>query len=308
VIGIDVGGANLKIVDEAGVHIHYCPLWKDSPLSSLLREYAGTEAAVVMSGELADCFSSRMEGISFIVDAVRKAVPDAVFYGVDGQFHRHAVPELAAANWLASADFLREAHPRAVLVDMGSTTTDIIPLSPFSRLIGLTDLARLQKGYLVYTGLLRTNVAAILQEVIINGIPTPVASEFFAQSADAHRVLGTISASGYYIPTPDGADTSREASLRRLARVVCADTEEIGEQGAVGIAAQVWETQRGILEKRITAAVYDSGADTVLAAGIGSKLLTGLCGAHELQGFLDCAPDALPAYAVREVYRRITGH
>ncbi|MBN1194437.1 MAG: H4MPT-linked C1 transfer pathway protein [Methanomicrobiaceae archaeon] len=307
-IGIDVGGANLKVVDEDGVHIHYCPLWKDSPLRALLREYGSTEAAVVMSGELADCFSSRMEGISFIVDEVRKAVPGAVFYGMDGRFHERAVPELAAANWLASADFLREAYPRAVLVDMGSTTTDIIPLSPFSRLLGLTDLGRLQKGYLVYTGLLRTNVAAILQEVIINGIPTPVSSEFFAQSADAHRVLGTISASGYSVPTPDGADTSREASLRRLARVVCTDTEEIGEQGVYGIAEQVWKAQRAALEKRINAAVHESGADTVLAAGIGSKLLTGLCGAHELRSILECAQDALPAYAVREVYRRITGH
>ncbi|KQC03165.1 MAG: H4MPT-linked C1 transfer pathway protein [Methanoculleus sp. SDB] len=306
-IGIDVGGANLKIVDEDKVRIHYCPLWKDSPLGALLEEYAGKEAAVVMSGELADCFSSRMEGISFIVDAVRKAVPGAVFYGMDGEFHEHAVPELAAANWLASADFLREAHPRAVLVDMGSTTTDIIPLSPFSRLLGLTDLARLQKGYLVYTGLLRTNVAAILQSVTIDGTPTPVASEFFAQSADAHRVLGTISASEYCVPTPDGADTSPEASLRRLARVVCADPEELGEQGAYAIAKQVWEAQRSVLQRRIGAAVHESGADEVLAAGIGSKLLTGLCGVRELPGVIGCASDALPAYAVREVYRRITG-
>src|SRR5512137_2092355 len=103
-IGIDVGGANLKVVDNTGVHIHYCPLWERAPLTNLLLQYAGEErdqAAVAMSGELADCFGNKQEGISFIVAAVRKVFPRARFYGTDATFHDHAVPELAAANWLA---------------------------------------------------------------------------------------------------------------------------------------------------------------------------------------------------------------
>ncbi len=33
-IGIDVGGANLKVVDdEECVHIHYCPLWENAPIA-----------------------------------------------------------------------------------------------------------------------------------------------------------------------------------------------------------------------------------------------------------------------------------
>ena len=64
-IGIDVGGANLKVADDDGVHIHYCPLWSGAPLSDLLRQYTrgrDTQAAVVMSGELADCFENRAPG------------------------------------------------------------------------------------------------------------------------------------------------------------------------------------------------------------------------------------------------------
>ena len=101
-IGIDVGGANLKIVDGKNVRIHYCPLWRESNLAEILRQYQGEEAAVVMSGELADGFFNKTEGIRYIVDAVRKTFPDALFYGTDGQFHTEACPELAAANWLAS--------------------------------------------------------------------------------------------------------------------------------------------------------------------------------------------------------------
>jgi uncharacterized hydantoinase/oxoprolinase family protein len=109
-IGIDVGGANLKLVTGDGVFLHYCPLWEESPLAGVLQSYAdsGDEAAVVMSGELADCFATKMDGIRFIVDAVHEAFPGARFYGTDAAFHDRPVPGLAAANWLVSADFLME--------------------------------------------------------------------------------------------------------------------------------------------------------------------------------------------------------
>ena len=137
-IGIDIGGANLKIVDDAGVHIHYCPLWQGAPLAELLEPYA-EPAAVVMSGELADCFRSKIEGIEWIVGAVHEVIPDATFYGTDAAIHTQPVPDLAAANWLVSADYLREEYADAVLLDVGSTTADSIPLNRLEDLKGLTD-------------------------------------------------------------------------------------------------------------------------------------------------------------------------
>ena len=53
------------------------------------------------------------------------------FTVLTGSFMTHAVPQLAAANWLASADYLRDRYPDAVLLDIGSTTADIIPLRLF---------------------------------------------------------------------------------------------------------------------------------------------------------------------------------
>src|SRR5208337_90933 len=235
---------------ENGVHIHYCPLWSGAPLTDLLRPYASgrdTPAAVVMSGELADCFGNKLQGIGSIVDAVRQVFPAALFYGTDAAFHNGPVPALAAANWLASADFLREKYPDALLLDIGSTTADIIPLSRFSSLKGLSDLARLQKGYLVYTGMLRTPVATLLSSIDLDGIPTPVSTEYFAASADAHLVLGHIRENDYSCDTPDHKEKTRRASLRRLARVVCADLEEIGENGARQIAEAFWERQQALV-------------------------------------------------------------
>jgi hypothetical protein len=309
-IGIDVGGANLKVVDDRGAHSHYCPLWEGAPVSKLLEQYItdpAEPAAVVMSGELADCFSSKNEGISFIVNAVKNAFPGARFYGTDGQFHESAVPQLAAANWLASADFLREGYPDSVLLDIGSTTADIIPLGRFESLRGLSDLLRLQKGYLVYTGLLRGNVATLLQSVLLEGVYTPVCSEYFASAADAHLVLGHIVPSLYTGDTTDKKEKTRLASLRRLARVVCADIAEIGEDGAQQIAEQFWEKQRELVCARVHRVAEESGSGKIIVGGIGSSLISRELGGINLSRDLGSFADTLPAFCVRKVAERGAG-
>jgi (4-(4-[2-(gamma-L-glutamylamino)ethyl]phenoxymethyl)furan-2-yl)methanamine synthase len=306
-IGIDVGGANVKIVDDRGVHIHYCPLWEHAPITSQLDQSgvsSDDEAVVVMSGELADCFFNKMEGISFIVDAVKKAFPYARFYGTDDRFHTRAVPQLAAANWLASASFLKEEYPDAVLLDIGSTTADIIPLCRFADLKGLTDLMRLQKGYLVYSGMLRGNISTLLQSVVLDGIPTLTSSEYFAISADAHLALGHITPADYTCDTPDRKEKTLDASLKRLARVVCADLEEIGKKGALQIAGQFWECQRERICGEVQKIAKESGCGEIIVAGIGAHLFAQELNGTDLNRELGDVADALPAFAVREIAMR----
>ncbi|MEI8330520.1 MAG: hydantoinase/oxoprolinase family protein [Methanomicrobiales archaeon] len=305
-IGIDVGGANLKLVSGTGVHIHYCPLWEHAPIAALLEPYVISpedSAAVVMSGELADNFPDKQGGISFIVHAVQAAFPRARFYGMDGKFHTRAVPQLAAANWLASAAYLREYYSDSVLLDIGSTTADIIPLNRFKSLLGLTDLRRFQNGYLIYTGMLRGNVATMIQSVSIDGVKTPVSSEYFAASADAHLILDHITSGQYTCDTPDKKETTRVASLRRLARVVCADLEEIGEDGALQIAGQFWEKQRSLVCDNVRKVVADTDSRQIIVAGIGAPLFARELGGIDLNRVLGNVADVLPAYAVRELAR-----
>jgi hypothetical protein len=306
-IGIDVGGANLKVVDDTGPHLHYCPLWKGAPLTDLLNQYVkepDDPAAVVMSGELADCFESKMEGISFIVNAVRNTFHSARFYGTDGQFHDRDVPQLAAANWLASADYLRKEFPDAVLLDIGSTTADIIPLMCFESIKGLTDLMRLQKGYLIYTGMLRGSIATILQSVMLDGVVTPVSSEYFAISADAHLVLGHITPAQYTSDTPDNKEKTKKAAFRRLARVVCADLDEIGNDCASQIAEQFWEKQRGLINDQVQRVAAQFAARQIIVGGIGAHLFSRELDGIDLTKKLGPYADALPAFSVRELALR----
>ncbi|NLV26388.1 MAG: H4MPT-linked C1 transfer pathway protein [Methanomicrobiales archaeon] len=304
-IGVDIGGANLKVVSESGVFIHYCPLWKETPIREILQGYSEAKnAAVVMSGELADCFSSKQEGIEFIVSAVKDVFPDARFYGTDGLFHDFPVPELAAANWLVMADILRDFYPNSLLIDMGSTTTDIIPLNAWDFLKRQTDFSRLKSGLLAYYGVLRTPISSLLRSVSLDGQKVGISTEYFACSGDAHLLMGMITQEDYTTQTPDNFHTSRYECLRRMARMVCADVSEIGEESALFIAESYVKEEKKLIEEYVRTLIDRYACNRIITAGIGSGILSGWFDTINLNIEMGKISDAMPAWAVREAYLR----
>ncbi len=111
-------------------------------------------------------------------------------------------------------------------------------------------------------------------------------------------VLGHIAPSQYTCDTPDKKEKTVSASLRRLARVVCADPGEIGEEGARQIAEQFWEKQRALVCDQVTRIAKKSGARKIIVGGIGSHLFSRELGAIDLNQVLGEYADTLPAYAV----------
>lgn len=300
-IGIDIGGANLKVVDENGAHIHYCPLWKETPVREILKGYSSADnAAVVMSGELADCFASKQEGIEFICAAVRDIFPNAIFYGTDGQFHTKPVRELAAANWLVMADVLRHRYPTSLLVDMGSTTTDVIPLNAWDTLKGQTDYTRLKNDLLLYYGLLRTPISSLVRLVSLDGAAVRVSTEYFACAGDAHTLLRLISPDQYTTASPDGCSPSRDHCMRRMARMVCADVDEIGEDRILQIARTYVYEEQEIITHAVRGVQDRYGCTDILTVGVGSGLLASWLNAYDLAKEMGSLADAMPAWAVRE--------
>ena len=134
--------------------------------------------------------------------------------------------------------------PDALLVDIGSTTTDVVPVvGGRVAALGRTDPERLLAGELVYTGALRTNVAAIVRRVPLRGGECPVASELFAVSGDVHVLLGSLGPADYTCPTPDGRPPTAEFAAERLARVVCADGDMLDADEIRAIATAVADAQ-----------------------------------------------------------------
>ncbi|MCX6679114.1 MAG: hydantoinase [Methanothrix sp.] len=308
ILGLDIGGANTKTASSDGLFAEsvYLPLWKNSPLNEVLRLLALQEpqaVAVVITGELADCFTCKREGIEKLTGAVKRAFSCPIYFWGASGFNWTDPLELAAANWSASATLLAREVGDCLFVDMGSTTTDLIPIKG-EALAAKTDFLRLAGGELVYMGLLRTRLDALLPAALIGGQKVPLAPEFFAIIADAYLALGRISEERYACETPDGAGKDRESALRRLARTVCADLEEIGEALALAIAEQACERQKRVLVAAMKRQAEKHGLTKVAAAGIGEGLIA------QASAFLglECLrlsekygaeiSDVFPAYAV----------
>lgn len=263
IIGWDVGGANIKAArieeGQSGPSMFECalPLWRElDRLPAVLAATADAlgptrTMAVTMTAELADCFANKREGVAGVLDAFGRAFPDVDpwVYGTDGLFRsagaaRRQAYRVAAANWMASATFVSRTCPDALFIDVGSTTTDIIPIVGGQVVArGKTDQARLRSGELVYTGVLRTPIAAIVRSVPVNGRRCRVAAEYFATSADVHRWLGRIDEGEYTCETPDGRGRSRPEAGARLARMICADMERLGAARVTEIAEHVAHAQ-----------------------------------------------------------------
>ena len=264
VLAFDIGGANLKAADGLGFAINQpFPLWqRPGELTAALelivgRAPAAEKIVVTMTGELADCFETKAQGVAHIVNAVCQAAsqtPVAV-YLVDGSFASAeaalAQPLLAAAsNWHALATFALRYCPSAcgLLIDIGSTTADIIPLvhgavAAQSR----TDTERLAAGELVYTGVTRTPICAVVDALPWRKQQVPVAAELFATTLDAYLLLGEIAENADDRNTADGRPASRPAARDRLARMVCADREVFDDDDAQAAAAAVARGQQSTL-------------------------------------------------------------
>jgi hypothetical protein len=217
----------------------------------LLQDDAADVHAVTMTAELSQLFRAKREGVGFVLDAIESAFPGdpILVYTVGGEYispdeARHRPLDVAASNWAATAALVAGFEPDALMIDTGSTTTDIIPISGARiRAVGLTDPARLQSGELVYSGAVRTPAEALVQTVPLPTGDTAVSAEGFALIGDAHVWLRRLSLESYTAPTPDGRPVTREFAGERLARLVCADRDMLDDAAIDGIASALTEAQ-----------------------------------------------------------------
>lgn len=263
-LGWDLGGANLKVVqlDASGrprtLVQEPCPLWQgldrlqaalDRALERLGRR--GTWHAVTMTGELADLFEDRAEGVRALTATLCAHFPGErvlLYAGAAGflppESAANAVDRIASANWLASASLAARRLPSGLLVDIGSTTSDLVPFADGRVLArGATDHARLIQGELVYSGVTRTPVMALTRAVPCGGKWVTLMAEHFATTADIHRLTGELPAHADLLPSADGREKTAQASARRLARMVGLDLAAADAADWVRLAHYLAEVQ-----------------------------------------------------------------
>lgn len=298
-LGLDIGGANLKVAMATGFAKEVAfPLWKQpqglpKALHLLLSDappHLGL--AVTMTGELADCFATKAEGVAAIVGAV-----ESIAVGCETRYYSQRCspgdwydasqaiadwPSVAAANWHALAVAVGElTSSPAIVIDVGSTTTDITPTNDCTGDKVLTDTERLLSGRLLYQGVKRTPLCAAVQRLPYRGMICPVAAELFATVEDVALMLkktpaGKSSESGI-ADTADGRPLTKANSIARLARMVCADESEFNTADALMVAKSACEQ----MELKLCAAIEQVADNESLAdesfvlAGSGAWLARG---------------------------------
>ncbi len=294
IVGWDIGGVHLKAARvETGRVVDAVQV--ASPLrlgtGALVEAFAQAAArmgtadrhVVTMTGELADTFESRAQGVEVLAAIAVRALasPMAIYAGPAGfvppERARAHVREIASANWHASAALVAATRRDALFADMGSTTTDLVAVTGGAVAArGYTDVERLAAGELVYTGLVRTSLMAVAALAPFAGRMTPLINENFATMADVHRVLGTLPQGVDQMATADGRPKTIEASRARLARMLGCDAADAREEAWTALARWFAEAQiRAIGECAMLVLSHPAvpASAPVVGAGIGAMVL-----------------------------------
>ncbi len=320
-IALDIGGAHLKAALFASdgtlrdLIQEPCPLWLgldrlNAALAVVRARWGDPQRTVVtMTGELADLFDDRADGVRRIVAATQEALPRTaleIFAGPHGLIPIEAAPDhsdkVASANWYATALVAARAGD-GVLLDIGSTTTDIIPLARGGpKHTGYTDGERLESGELVYTGAVRTPVMAVARTVPFAGRQRRLMAELFATMADAHRLTGALPEDADQHPTADGRDHSVLSSARRLLRMVGEDTGPTTIAAARQLAHCLAERQLrqiGDALDQVLSSTPVAGNVPLIGAGVGRFLVRRLA-ERRRQGYRDFEAHLPSAFEPRE--------
>jgi probable H4MPT-linked C1 transfer pathway protein len=317
-IGWDIGGAHLKAARAQGGRIvaalqlpcnpHYGLALLEQAIETARERLGDADRhAVTMTAELSDAFETRTTGVATIASIFARCAeaPSALFYAGKGglialsEVRAHA-QAIASANWRASAELVARRLADALFIDMGSTTTDLVPVSG-GRIsaLGGGDAERLANGELAYTGFTRGDPAAGVTLAPLAGRWTPLARENFATMADVRRVLDELPEAADAEPTADGRVKTVGASIARLARLAGRDAADAAPAQWRGFAAFLARAQMRLVEDQI-ALLRSRGAIAedapIIGAGVGRALVARLARAEgrayrDMAEFIDAAPD-----------------
>lgn len=332
IVGWDIGGAHLKAVQinaagevQAAQQV-YCPLWRGlhelaQAFDTMLSNVQADAHFITMTGELADIFTNRHEGVLQIANMAQQKLGNNIqFYaGEQGFVTLEKVADkasnIASMNWLASVQFVAQNVPKALFLDIGSTTTDIALIYEGKLQVqGFNDATRLQTDELVYTGVVRTPLMALAQKIAFNGASANVAAEHFACTADVYTLTADLPLDENMAETADGSEKSLAASARRIARMVGMDSADAPMQAWHELAlafkgAQIQQIKQAVLSQisRIedlqSLQIVGCGAGHFLALeiaqqlGLGYRSVTDLIDAKNEQA-KEMAAVCFPAFAV----------
>jgi probable H4MPT-linked C1 transfer pathway protein len=228
-------------------------------------ETKSTDISIIatITAELSDAFSTKEEGIKTICDDLAHVFDDSKIRIIDINSNflttdqaRSNYLKVSASNWVATSLVLGENTSLGILLDMGSTTLDLIPIKDsYPVTTGKNDVDRLLNNELLYTGILRAPLPSIVQSVPLRNSKCPISFERFAIMADVYRILDKISEEQYSCDTADGRGKSKIECYARLSRMLCGDLNLIKMDELDEIANYIYKAQKKLVKESIRLAI-----------------------------------------------------
>jgi len=279
VMGWDIGGAHLKAAlgIDGRIEKTFCvatPVWTGTDVISEAMDAICNQCPrvdqhrITMTAELVDIFADREQGVLTLIELAETVLAgrSVKFLSAEGLLYaateaRQHAAQIASANWVAAARLAADHYGSGVLVDIGSTTTDLTGFESNALIqSGFSDLQRSRARTLIYQGVLRTPVCAWVQEVEFEGHVQGLAAEFFANAADVYRVLEWLPASVDLAETCDGRGKSWSESRDRIARMLLTDARLHSREQWLAVCTAMADLQRD----RIVEAILVIAAATQL--------------------------------------------
>ena len=315
ILSLDIGGANIKAlklsihgcdIKEFKTLRFYWPIWKlgknsiEVGLKKVVNSLGySNNVLITMTAELSDVFKDKVEGVHEVLKQVKTVFRNSnvkvlTVNGdlVDVDYALNNPLEVASANWYATGYLASKYRRSCIVVDIGSTTTSIIPVvNGVVNAIGKNDVEKLAVGELVYTGVLRTNLATVTNYVPLRGKMVRVSSELFALTGDVYLVLNLISEEMYVTETADGRGRSISECMDRISRLICGDRNLLTPEDVILIAKyihykQIFQIAEAIWQVYTRIKHLTDDEISAIVTGLGKEFLAKkaceLVGFHEI--------------------------
>ena len=235
-VGWDIGGANIKIValDENLNFIYsnkFClPIGESfsqikETISYCLASINQYDLfhLVTFTAESCDNFDNRSIAIKSLAKICFKLLgKNLKFYSHKNKYEnfKYVINNplmFASSNWIPYRSFLIKKYKYDIAMDLGSTTTDIIPNKTYKK-IGISDFERINMGTLLYFGVERTPLSMLFNNVNINRKKIHLLNEFYAKSSDVFLISKDLLSSDVISKNCDGRSNSLDNCRKRLLR------------------------------------------------------------------------------------------
>lgn len=295
-LGVDIGGAHLKLVGtnikKKVIFVSYlkCPIWED--INNLRLHLTSLKAkidinyvicCITMTAELCDCFENRNSGVKKIFSICKESGLNFFFFSNSfcAPTKKLCTSSVSSMNWLAPAVFLKEKIKNAILIDFGSTTTDITIIQNYHLSnLGYTDFDRLKNSELVYTGIVRTPIFSISKSLLIEGMKLTIIPEQFSNMADIYRIRDSLPKNVDLFSTMDKKDKSKISSLKRVSRNFGFDYTKSCKKLLIAISKKLIDIQLNLIfscvENQLRLKEI-SKKPPIIALGIGKDLIASHC-------------------------------